>query len=115
VRALIREAIAETTSRGQVVIGGHAASRTLEPGETCLRVFVTASPATRVDRVAADEHVDVERARRLIKDSDAGRADYLKRFYGVSDETPTDYDLVVNTDTLSTEAAAALISQAASE
>ena len=115
VQALIRDTIAETTSRGKVVIGGHAASRTLQPGEACLRVFVTASPATRADRVASDEHIDLERARRLIKDSDAGRTDYLRRFYGVSHELPTDYDLVVNTDTLSTEAAAALISQAASE
>jgi cytidylate kinase len=114
VRTLIREAIAETIARGRVVIGGHAASRALEPSEACLRVFVTASRATRVDRVAKDEQIDPERAGRLIKDSDAGRADYLRRFYGVSDEAPTDYDLVVNTDTLSPEAAAVLISQAAS-
>jgi cytidylate kinase len=115
VRALIREAIAETMARGRVVIGGHAASHTLEPSEACLRVFVTASPATRVGRMAENELIDAERAGRLIKDSDAGRADYLRRFYGVSDEVPTDYDLVVNTDTLSTEAVAALISQAASD
>jgi cytidylate kinase len=112
-RTLIREAIAETTARGRVVIGGHAASRAVEPSEASLRVFVTASRATRVDRVAADEQIDRERAARLIKDSDAGRADYLRRFYGVSDEVPTDYDLVINTDTLSTEAAAALIARAA--
>jgi uncharacterized protein len=115
VRALIREAIAETMARGRVVIGGHAASHTLEASDACLRVFVTASGATRIARVAEDEHIDLARAGRLIKDSDAGRADYLRRFYGVSDEAPTSYDLVVNTDTLSLEAAAALISQAASD
>jgi cytidylate kinase len=65
--------------------------------------------------VAEVEQIDLARAGRLIKDSDAGRADYLKRFYGVSDEALTSYDLIVNTDTLSLEAAAAVISQAASD
>jgi cytidylate kinase len=115
VRALIREAIVETMARGRVVIGGHAAAHALEPSASCLRVFVTASPATRTARVTEDERTELAQAERLIKDSDAGRADYLKRFYGVTDELPTDYDLVVNTDALSLEAAATLISQAASD
>jgi cytidylate kinase len=114
-RALIREAISETVARGRVVIGGHAASHMLEPSDTCLRVFVTASGATRSARVSESEQIDLALAARRIKDSDAGRADYLRRFYGISDEVPTNYDLVVNTDTLSSEAAATLISQAASD
>ena len=44
-----------------------------------------------------------------------GRADYLKRFYEVAEELPTHYDLVFNTDSLSIEQAAELISQAASD
>ena len=39
----------------------------------------------------------------MVKDSDAGRRDYLKRFYSVDRESPTDYDLVVNTDHVSLE------------
>ncbi len=31
---------------------------------------------------------------------------YLRRFYGIDRELPTDYDLVVNTDILTTEARA---------
>jgi cytidylate kinase len=115
VRALIRDAISETIARGRVVIGGHAASQALESTSDCLRVFVTASAPTRVTRLAEEEQIDAERARRVVKDSDAGRADYLKRFYGITDELPTHYDLVINTDALSFGAAAALISQAASE
>ena len=41
--------------------------------------------------------------------SDAARADYLERFYGVEPELPTHYDLVVNTDVLTVEQAAAAI------
>lgn len=48
-----------------------------------------------------------------MKTSDAGRRDYLKRFYGVAEELPTHYDLVVNTDGMSVEQAAALVERAA--
>jgi cytidylate kinase len=48
-----------------------------------------------------------------VKDSDAARRDYLKRFYGVGDESPTHYDLVLNTDKLAVDQAAELISVAA--
>jgi uncharacterized protein len=115
VRVLIREAIAETVERSRVVIAGHGASQMLEAGHAYLRVFVTASRATRAARLADSEQIDLARAERLIKDSDASRAHYLRRFYGLADEAPTNYDLVLNTDTLSPEAAAALISQAASD
>jgi cytidylate kinase len=47
VRALIRETVAQTAARGRVVIVAHAASHLLDPGPHMLRVFVTASPATR--------------------------------------------------------------------
>ena len=49
-----------------------------------------------------------------MKDSDAGRRDYLKRFYDVGEELPPTYDLVVNTDALSVELAAELVVRAAS-
>jgi cytidylate kinase len=115
VRLLIREAIAETMARGRVVIGGHAASHTLEPTAACLRIFVTASATTRVAWIADDEQTDLARAERLIKDSDAGRADYLKRFYGVGQELPIHYDLVINTEALSIEEATALVVEAAAD
>jgi cytidylate kinase len=57
--------------------------------------------------------VEPAKAARTIKDSDRGRSDYLKRFYGIDRESPTDYDLVVNTDSLSTESAAEIVLSAA--
>jgi cytidylate kinase len=64
--------------------------------------------------VAASEQVDQKRADGVIKESDAARRDYLKRFYDVDRESPTDYDLVLNTDVISSERAADLIARAAS-
>jgi cytidylate kinase len=101
-RALIREAIEEVAAQGKVVIVAHAASFALTGREGILRVLVTASPETRAGRFEGS-----------IKASDADRADYLRRFYGVEQELPTHYDLVVNTDAVGVERAAELVALAA--
>jgi uncharacterized protein len=114
VRALIRETIERTAARGNAVIVAHAASHVVEPGDEALRVLVTASPTTRAARLGAAEGLDPAKAARSVRDSDEGRRDYLKRFYEIDQELPTHYDLVVNTDVLSVEQAADLVSRAAS-
>ena len=113
IRGLIRETVIQTAARGNVVIVAHAASFALEPAPELLRVFVTASERTREQRIAAADEVEPTKAARTIKDSDLGRSDYLKRFYAIDRESPTDYDLVVNTDRLSTESAAEIVLSAA--
>jgi len=113
VRMFIRSAIQEVAARGNAVIVAHAASYAVGAGEQPLRVLITATPETRAARVGAAEELDDSEAARVIKKSDAGRADYLKRFYGVAEELPIHYDLVISTETLTVEQAAALISQAA--
>ena len=52
-------------------------------------------------------------ATRSVDEADAARADYLKRFYGIKHELPTQYDLVLNTDRLGTDDAVALVTRAA--
>jgi Cytidylate kinase-like family len=114
VRALSRETIAQTVGRGEVVIVAHAASYAVGRGSGALRVLVTASPDTRAARVGELDGLDQARAGRVVKDADASRRDYLRRFYDVGEELPTHYDLVVNTDVLSAEQAARLVAEAAS-
>jgi cytidylate kinase len=109
IQALIREAIEQTAARADVVITAHAASHALEPGASILRVFVTASPRTRAQRVSEQGDVDMVAAQRIVKTADAGRRDYLKRFYDVAEELPTHYDLVINTDGISIVDAAELV------
>jgi uncharacterized protein len=104
VRALIREAIEQTAARGNVVIVAHAASHAVSPGPEALRVLVTGSQETRASRVGD----------RTVKEADAARRDYLRRFYDVDEELPTHYDVVVNTDVIAVEQAADLIAHAGS-
>lgn len=103
-RALIRSTIAEVAAQGRVVIFAHAASFALSDRSDALRVSLTASPETRAARITGEG----DAAKRLAR-SDGDRADYLKRFYGVSTEQPHHYDIVLNTDRLNAADAAALI------
>ena len=112
-RELIRSAIEETAETGEVVIVAHAASHALAARADVLRVLVSASEETRRARVARDENLSEKDAARAVDSSDSARADYLKRFYGTKSESPTQYDLVVNTDRLTPDEAVATVRRAA--
>ncbi len=112
-RELIQTSIHETAERGDVVIVSHGASHALPDSVGVLRVLVTASPETRATRVAQADSIDVKKASKAVADSDVRRAQYLRRFYGVVDERPTHYDLVLNSDTLSFELMSELVVRAA--
>ena len=112
-RGLIRTAIEETSARGDVVIASHAASHALAERTDVLRVLVTASRGTRCARVGEARGMSDEDAGKAVDESDSARADYLKRFYGVGSELPTQYDIVVNTDRLAPDVAVSLVALAA--
>jgi hypothetical protein len=112
-RELIRDTIERTAAAGDVVIVAHAASYALAGRHDVLRVLVTGSDDVRAGRLAEEEGVDADEGARVRKRSDGNRADYLRRFYEVEDELPTHYDVVVNTDRLTPEEAAAIVAAAA--
>jgi Cytidylate kinase-like family len=107
--SLIQDAVKEAANRGRVVLVAHAASYACAERPDVLRVSITAPMPARVSRVAAAQGVSEKDATKSLRQSDTGRASYLKRVYGVSKEEPTDYDVVINTDRLSPDAAADLI------
>jgi cytidylate kinase len=112
-RGLIRTAVEETAEENDCVIVAHAASVALSGRPGVLRVLVTASPDTRGERLARANAIDEREAAERVEQADAARADYLKRFYGLRAEPPTLYDLVLNTDRLSSAQAAVLVADAA--
>ena len=101
-RVLIRAAIHEVAAVGRAVIVAHAASMALAGTEGVLRVLVTASAETRAKRLADAQAMSTADATAAIAKSDRERRDYFQRFYSVKEELPTHYDLVINTDVLTT-------------
>ena len=112
-RGLIQKSIHETAAQGDVVIVSHAASYAMSGSDDVLRVLVTASPETRADRTGEAASLDSKKAAKVVADSDAARAAYLKRFYGVGGELSTHYDLALNSDSLSIELMSDIVTRAA--
>lgn len=108
-RGMIRTAVEETAKEGRVVIVAHGASVALAGRDDVLRVLVTASPEVRARRLAAETGLSAGDAAKEIDFSDKARADYFKSFYGILEEAPTLYDLVVSTDRLTAADAAGLV------
>lgn len=107
--ALIRDALRDAADRGSVVLVAHAACYACADRPDVLRVGVTAPLPARESRVASALGITGAEATKRLRRSDAGRASYLKRVYGVGQESPADYDVVLNTERLTPDTAAGLI------
>jgi cytidylate kinase len=106
---LIRDAVQDAADRGNVVLVAHAACYACAGKPDVLRVSVTAPMPTRVARVTAAKGISEKDAAKALRQSDTARASYLKKIHGVSSESPSDYDLMINTERLTPSAAVELI------
>jgi cytidylate kinase len=104
----IRDAVRDAADRGNVVLVAHAACYACAGRSDVLRVWVTAPPSTRASRLASALGLSDNEAAKSLRQSDAARA-HLKRVYEISEESNTDYDVVINTERMTTDAAAGLI------
>jgi cytidylate kinase len=112
-RGLIRTTIEEVAARGEAVIVAHAASMALGDRSDVLKVMLTASRGARQRTLAEQRGLDDKAAAKQVDKGDSNRADYLKRFYDITHESPADYDIVLNTDRLGADGAVQLVVQAA--
>jgi cytidylate kinase len=112
-RSLIVEAIQDIAECGDAVIVAHAASIPLAGRDDLLRVLITASDSTRIQRLTEGTGGDPASAKKFMAESDRARADYFERFYQIAHELPTYYDLTLNMDALDVEEAVDIIVMAA--
>jgi len=110
VRAVAR-VLAVLGERGMAVVVGRGRLAVL-PEERTLRVLVVAPPEERARRLAAAEGLGAEAARERLAREDAERLAFLRERLGVPGDDPALYDLVVSTERLSPDAAAALVVEA---
>ncbi len=111
--ALIELAVRETAREGNVVIVAHGGSVALGQVDNVLRVLITGSPDVRASRLQEAKDIGLPTARKEVDKSDKERKVYLNRFYGISEELPIHYDVVLNTDSLGMDGAVGLIVAAA--
>jgi len=103
--------LAALGERGMAVVVGRGRLAAL-PDERTLRVLVVAPSEERARRLAAAEGLDPAAARERLAREDAERLAFLRERLGVPGDEPALYDLVVSTERLSPDAAAALVVEA---
>ena len=92
-----------------LVIIGRGAPMLLRDRPDAVRAFITAPSEVRVRRVQARTGCAAEFAAREVKRSDQHRLAYMRQYYNVDWRDARLYDVVVNTEHLSADAAADVI------
>jgi hypothetical protein len=107
-RALLERAVVDLSERGGAVIVGRGANFLVAP-EQALRVRIVCPLRDRIQRYACASRMDGERAERCVRSQDRERERFVRQLCGESDADPTQYDLVINTLSVSEDAAARII------
>ncbi|HEV8612658.1 MAG TPA: cytidylate kinase-like family protein [Gemmatimonadales bacterium] len=101
--------VAELAAEGRVVLVGRAGPAVLRGSHDALHVKLVAPTEIRLK--TAMERLGLERkeAEKVLQETDANRARYLKQHYGRDWEDTSNYHMVLNTGSLGLDGAAALI------
>ena len=91
------------------VIAGRTACYVFREHPNHLSVFIQASMPCRMARVAREQNMSKEQARLTIDKVDKMRENYVREFTGTSRYDTRNYQLVINMDELSEDAAVELI------
>lgn len=108
----VREVMEELWREGNVVIVGRAGQAILRGKVNVLHVKIFAPIEIRVQRVAEKFKISNETARVQIEASDLTRTRYLKKYYQMRWDDPGLYDIMINTEKLSTKCAALIVCEA---
>jgi len=96
---------------GNAVIVGRGANFVLPP-KGRIRVRIVAPLDVRVENVSSNFGVSAEEAKRRIIRTESERRAFIRKYFNADITDPINYDLVLNTGTLSIEAAADAIKSA---
>jgi cytidylate kinase len=110
----LESVIRELARSHSLVIQGRGSQFILRDYSRALHVLVTAPPEARMKRVMENLKLNQETAKREIARFDSGSREFIKRYFKAEVWDPIYYDLVVNTEHLSFQAAASIIIDALS-
>jgi len=108
VSRLLMRIIGAIGRHGKAIIVGRGANFVLPP-ENRFRVRIIAPLELRVARVAETHAVSKKEAKRHVLRTDSDRRAFVRKYFHSDIGDPANYDLILNTGTLSVESAAAAI------
>jgi hypothetical protein len=109
VAAAAREVLLEAAQNLPLIVVGHGGNCLFRGRSDVLRVRVTAPVDLRVQRVARRSTCTPAKAAAEIRRRDSDRQNYLQRYYHSDTNDPCNYDLQINTGTISLDSAVDLM------
>jgi len=104
----VSRTVATLGRRGSAVVVGRGAAFLLSR-DVALRVLVVAPRERRIQRYATVKNLPPDQAAAALDRAEQQRAEFAKLQFGVRQDDPLHYDLVLNTGALSIEAAAGVV------
>ena len=99
---------------GKAVIVGRGANFVLAP-EKCFRLRVVAPMEVRVKNVSQAFDVSTEDARRRVIRTESDRKAFIRKYFNANIADPMNYDMIINTGTVSVDCAVDAIAKAIGE
>jgi len=96
---------------GRAVVVGRGANFVLPP-EQRFRVRITASQRLRIENVVRDFNLSPDEAKRRVIKTESNRKAFIRKYFNADIADPTNYDLVINTETLTVDNAVDVIGAA---
>ena len=96
---------------GRAVVVGRGANFILPP-EQRFRVRITASRRLRIENVARSFNLSQDEAKRRVIKTESNRKAFIRKYFNADIADPTNYDLVINTDTLTVDNAVDVVGAA---
>ncbi len=106
---LLQALIADLAAEKDLVVLGRGGQFIFRGSPGALHVRVVAGAKERVKRLMEERGVEEKAAVGLIQESDEARRAFIEYHYGEDLDAPAHYDLILNTDRLSLEAATQVI------
>jgi cytidylate kinase len=110
----LKSVVRELARRQPLVIRGRGSQFILKDSPGALHVLVVAPLEVRVKRLMQDRKLDQETAKLEIARSDKSLREFIKRYFKAELEDPAYYDLIINTERFSFQAAASIVVDALS-
>jgi len=110
----LKSVVTDLARSQRLVILGRGSQFILKDYPEVLHVLIVAPSELRVNRVIKDLNLDQQAAEREVARSDNSIREFMKRYFRAELEDPEHYDLVINTEHLSFQAAASIVVDALS-
>ena len=105
----ISKSIIKLADMGNVIIVGRGSFYITRHHSNGLHIRLIGSMQKRVKHMVDEYSLNLKQAEEYIKKEDQERHDYVKKLFGVDLNDPHHYDMVINTDKLSSQEITALI------